>query len=299
VPGWLGERAAKVASGQSVPAVPRDAATVALLRSSGGTDSGGADSGGSDGFEVLLLGRGRAMDFAPGAHVFPGGSVDAADADVDIDWSAGSPGQSAAGQSAAEFAAALGGVPADRARALAGAAVRETFEECGVLLATVPAIASDVSAETSRAIAAAEDRQALLAGSVTLGEVLRGRGLVLRAEALVPWARWITPRASDRRYDTWFFVAGLPDGQVADTGIGAESDTAVWLRPAAALEAARAGEITLLPPTAVTLAELAACGTVEKALSQRRTLTPVLPAVVVEDDGQAWLALPEAVEYPL
>lgn len=220
----------KVTSGQRPAAEPRDAATVVLLRP--------FVDGEGRGFEVLLLGRARAMDFAPGAHVFPGGSVDPADRDVDIDW---------------PFAFDVLGVPPDRGRGLIGAAVRETFEECGVRL---------------------------------------------RADALIPWTRWITPEASDRRYDTWFFVARMPDDQVVDVA-SAESSTAQWLRPAAALEAARAGEITLLPPTAVTLAELAACGTVEQALGERRTITPLMPAVVLADDGQAWLALPDEVDYPL
>jgi 8-oxo-dGTP pyrophosphatase MutT (NUDIX family) len=237
VPGWLGERAAKVTSGQRPAAEPRDAATVVLLRP--GAD--GASGAAAGGFEVLLLGRARAMDFAPGAHVFPGGSVDPADSDADIDRP--------------DDVFDVLGVPPERGRGLIGAAIRETFEECGVRL---------------------------LAG------------------ALIPWTRWITPEASDRRYDTWFFVAQMPAGQVAILGSSgrAESDTADWLRPDAALEAARAGEITLLPPTAVTLAELAACGTVEEAMRQRRTLTPVMPAVVVED-GEAWLALPDEVDYPL
>ncbi len=236
MPGWLGELSAKVTSGQRSAAEPRDAATVVLLRHS--ASSPGADLPGAGGFEVLLLGRTRAMDFAPGAHVFPGGSVDPGDSDVEIDRS--------------DAVYDVLGVPPERGRGLIGAAVRETFEECGVRL---------------------------------------------RASALIPWTRWITPEASDRRYDTWFFVAQMPGDQVVDVASD-ESSTADWLRPAAALEAARAGEITLLPPTAVTLAELAACGTLEEALGQRRTLTPLMPAVVVED-GQAWLDLPEGVVYPL
>jgi 8-oxo-dGTP pyrophosphatase MutT (NUDIX family) len=228
VPRWLGVRAAEVAAGQRAVTEPRDAATVVLLRPD------------ADGFEVLLLGRARAMDFAPGAHVFPGGSVDPGDGAAGVAW-------------AADLAPVLD-VPAERCRAIAGAAVRETAEECGVRL----------------------------------------------AGALVPWGRWITPEVSERRYDTWFFVAAMPPGQVADiasTG-GAESESAVWLPPGAALDAARRGEITLLPPTAVTLAELAGFATVDEVLAQRRTITPRMPAVHVTGDD-AWLAMPDGVEYPL
>ena len=77
-----------------------------------------------------------------------------------------------------------------------------------------------------------------------------------------------------------------------------ESDSGTWWRPAAALEAARAGEITLLPPTAVTLAELAAYQDIAGVLAERRVITPLMPTVVVED-GRTWLAMPQAVEYPL
>jgi 8-oxo-dGTP pyrophosphatase MutT (NUDIX family) len=273
VPQVLAERAAEVAEGQRAVAEPRDAATVALLR-----------DGAAGGVEVLLHGRARAMDFAPGAHVFPGGSVDPGDADLDdVGW---------AGPSAAELSRLLG-VPPERGRALVSAAVRETFEEAGVLLA-------GELASPSLGAGLAADRRELLAGSVSLGDVLRRRGLVLRADLLTPWARWITPEALDRRFDTRFFAAAMPPGQSADagTGTGAEADSADWLRPAVALDAARAGQITLLPPTAVTLAELAAHGSVAEILAQRRTITPLMPSVQVEGD-RSWLAMPGGVEYPL
>ena len=130
-----------------------------------------------------------------------------------------------------------------------------------------------------------------------LGEVLGRRGLVLRADLLTPWARWITPEASPRRFDTWFFAAALPPGQTAtaapeghaDPG---ESESGTWLGPAAALEAAQAGQITLLPPTAVTLGELARHHDVAGILGRRRVITPRLPKVVVED-GRMRLALPQ------
>lgn len=273
MPRGMGARAAEVAAGQRLVAEPRDAATVVLLRD------------GADGVEVLLHGRARAMDFAPGAHVFPGGSVDPGDADFDgVGW---------AGPSAADLSALLG-VPPERSRALVSAAVRETFEEAGVLLAGEPAALAAIGADLT------QDRGALLAGSVSLGEVLRRRGLALRADLLTPWTRWITPEASDRRFDTWFFVAAMPPGQSADAGIGtgAEADSAVWLRPGAALDVARAGEITLLPPTAVTLAQLAAYDGIADVLAQRRTITPLMPSVVVED-GHVWLTMPDGADYPL
>jgi 8-oxo-dGTP pyrophosphatase MutT (NUDIX family) len=220
--------------------------------------------------------------------VFPGGSVDARDADPAIAqtrW---------IGPSPADLGRLLG-IAAEQALALVCAAVRETFEESGVLLAgPSPAELVPDSAALGR------DRHALLAGTMSLGELLAGRDLMLRADLLTPWARWITPEISPRRFDTWFFAAALPPGQQA--GLGAtgpgESDSGAWWRPSAALEAARAGEITLLPPTAVTLAELAAYPDIRGILGERRVITPLMPTVVVEDE-RTWLAMPQAVEYPL
>ncbi|MGH3288850.1 MAG: NUDIX hydrolase [Streptosporangiaceae bacterium] len=290
VPRGMADRAREFAAAGLRPAVPRDAATVVLVR----PDAGAAGpQTGPAGVEVYLLLRTQALEFAPGACVFPGGSVDPRDADPGIaetGWTGPAP---------ADFGHLLG-VPADRARALVCAAVRETFEESGVLLAG-PSSAELVpdSADLAR------DRQALLDGSLSLSELLGRRGLLLRADLLTPWARWITPEISPRRFDTWFFAAALPARQLAGlaaagpaaTGSG-ESDSGTWWRPAAALEAARAGQITLLPPTAVTLAELAAYQDVAGILGARRMITPLLPTVVVEEE-RTWLAMPEAIEYPL
>ena len=288
-PRGLVERAREFAKGGIAPAVPRDAATVILLRQ-------------APAVEAFLLQRTEALEFAPGACVFPGGSVDEGDADPAIGW---------AGPSPADFAGRLGTSP-ERARALVCAAVRETFEESGVLLAgSSPATVLHDSAALAR------DRRALLDGSVSLGELLGRRGLVVRADLLMPWARWITPVVSPRRFDTWFFATALPSGQTATLAAeakpggrshlaapgpaepdSAESDSGTWWRPSAALDAARAGQITLLPPTAVTLAELAAHQDVAGILAVRRKIAPLLPELVVED-GEPWLAMPQDTEYPL
>ena len=282
VPRKMAERAREIAAGRLSPVVPRDAATVMLLRQISGV-------------EALLLRRTAALEFAPGAYVFPGGSVDECDTDPEIGW---------AGPAPADFAAWLGTVP-EHARALICAAVRETFEECGVLLA-----GPSPTAMVGDSAALAEDRHSLLQGSTSFAEVLSRRGLVLRADLLTPWARWITPEPSPRRFDTWFFAAALPPGQAAALAAPAEqegraeqagradsgeSDSATWLRPSAALEAARAGEITLLPPTAATLGELAAHQDMARILAQRRVIGPLLPKVMIEDD-RAWLTMPPAPE---
>jgi hypothetical protein len=134
---------------------------------------------------------------------------------------------------------------------------------------------------------------------VALAELLSRRGLVLRADLLVPWARWITPEGEPRRFDARFFAAALPVGQVA-TGHAAESDRIEWLRPADAIELARAGQISMLPPTATTLHDFAVAGgdAVTEILGRRPVIEPVVPRLVLED-GQAWLYVPDEVGYPL
>jgi 8-oxo-dGTP pyrophosphatase MutT (NUDIX family) len=270
-----------VLEGTVAPVTPRDAATVMLLRPVPGGPPDGADG---PGMQVYMLRRRSSMAFAPGAYVFPGGSVDAADDDAGIAW---------AGPDAAEWGKRLD-APAPLARTLVCAAVRETFEESGVLLA-------GPDAGTSLARTGDEDweadRQALLAGSLSLAELLRRRGLVLRSDLLRPWARWITPVTEQRRYDTRFFAAALPEGQHA-RDVGGEADETAWLEPGAALDAARGGEIALMPPTAVTLGELRACGQVAAALAARRRITALIPEVYLAN-GAAWLTVPAGLDYPL
>src|SRR5215472_939061 len=281
LPPHFAARAREVLDGTVAPVTPRDAATVMLLRPAA------KGAGKAPGLQVYMLRRRSSMAFAAGAYVFPGGSVDTADSDESIAW---------AGPDAQEWGERID-APAPLARALVCAAVRETFEESGVLLAgpaepgAAPVLASTGDEEWEA------DRQALLAGSLTLAGLLRRRGLVLRSDMLRPWARWITPVTEERRYDTRFFAAALPAGQQA-RDVGGEADETAWLEPAAALDAASRREISLFPPTAVTLGELRACGTVPAALAARRRMTALIPQVMVAE-GAAWLTVPEGVEYPL
>jgi len=224
------------------------------------------------------------MAFAPGAYVFPGGSVDQRDADEEVGW---------AGPDVATWAAALG-TDSQLARALVCAAVRETFEESGVLLAG-PA-ADTIVADTTGADWEA-DRQALLDRSLSLAELLGRRGLILRSDLLRPWARWITPAAEPRRFDARFFAAALPPGQ-RTRDVGGEAAAVQWITPAAALEAGRAGQIELWLPTAMTLAELCDHGEVAEVLAAEREIAPRLPELF-EEDGQTWLSVPGDREYPL
>ncbi|WP_395110287.1 NUDIX hydrolase [Actinomadura sp. SCN-SB] len=272
--GALKARFEDIHSGRTQPVPARDAATVVVLRDHA-----------ERGLEAFMLRRVASMAFAPGAYVFPGGSVDPRDGEADLAWSGPSPAEWGAAFAAGETLA----------RELVCAAVRETFEETLVLLAgpTESTVVDDTRGEGWEA-----DRQALLDRSLSFGEFLDRRDLVLRSDLLRPWAHWITPVIEPRRYDTRFFVAGMPDGQRA-RDVSTEADRVAWVRPAEAVERARAGEWFLLPPTLATMVELSAYETVADVLAAPRQIVTHEPVAEIVD-GEAWLRLPEGVaeHYP-
>lgn len=228
----------------------KDASTVVLVRD------------GADGVEVFLQRRVKQMAFAGGMTVFPGGGVDPRDGDADIAWTGPGTDWWAAQLNASE----------DAAQRLVCAAVRETYEECGVLLVgTTDGSILDVEALAPQR-ALLEDR------SLSLAEFLTRNNLVLRADLLVPLAHWITPKNEKRRYDTRFFLAAVPDGQTADDRT-TEVDDAYWRSAAGALEDWRQGHSFLLPPTWSQLRDLASHATVADLLAVQRTIEPIEPAV--------------------
>ncbi|MEJ2871643.1 NUDIX hydrolase [Actinomycetospora sp. OC33-EN08] len=247
------------------PVTPKVAASTILLRQ------------GSAGVEVFLMRRRTQMAFAGGMVVFPGGGVDPRDTTDVVAWAGPSP----------EVWAERLGLGVDEARAVVCAAVRETFEESGVLLAgpddgsVVPATSGPEWAEARRALEARE---------IAFSELLRERGLVLRTDLLRGWTCWITPEFEPRRYRTFFFVTASPEGQEA-AGVSTESDAAAWMAVDDALAAA--GEtVMVLPPQYCTFLELAQYGTVAQVLAaaDRPIPEPVMPGL--EPDGSA-LTLPE------
>jgi 8-oxo-dGTP pyrophosphatase MutT (NUDIX family) len=240
---------------RGTPAPVRDAATVVLLRPSG------------TGFQLYVLKRATTMAFG-GLYAFPGGGVDASDQPETIrtDW------------------AELLGVPDERARAVVGAAARELFEEAGILLAGPIAqpdrTVSDVSTDEWEA-----ERAAVAARELTLTELLRRHDLRLRDDLLFPWARWITPEFEPKRYDTWFFVSLLPEGQTA-RDVSGESEGTTWVSPAAA------DGLAMLPPTRSTVDSFTPyqkMAEVIAAASRRNAATPVMPRVEFTADGSALL----------
>ncbi|MFF0494131.1 NUDIX hydrolase [Nocardia sp. NPDC004068] len=234
---------------------------------------------GANGPEVFLQRRVDAMAFAAGMTVFPGGGVDASDAAAEIGW---------AGPDPVWWGARFDTDP-ERAQALVCAAVRETFEECGVLLAgpTADTVVSDTSVYRSA-------RERLERREVSLSQFLAAEHLVLRADLLRPWANWITPVIEQRRYDTRFFVAVLPQGQLAD-GATSEAREVRWCTPAEALDRWHDGLDVLLPPTWSQLVALSEFGSTAEIFAAEAEIEPIMPVLPAE--GGSRLEFPHNERY--
>jgi len=268
LPAQLVEQAREYAAGTRTPAEPRNAATVVLMR------------GSTAGPEVYLLRRQASMAFAAGMCVFPGGGVDPRDFDADVAWHGPSP---------EDWAARLG-TDAETAGALVCAAVRETFEESGVLLAgpSPDSVIADTTGEGWEA-----DRRALEGRELAFTEFLAKRRLVLRADLLGVWAGWLTPVFEPRRYRTWFFVAQLPEGQ-RTRDVSTESSSVHWLSATSAVDAVDAGDMLMLPPTYLTCLEVAQHPDPASVLEAAAARTVEMFTPQVEGEGEAaTLSIPE------
>ncbi|MDQ0795539.1 NUDIX hydrolase [Streptomyces sp. B1I3] len=255
-----------LAGGDLKVVTPRRAATVMLLRD-------GRPGPDGRGPAVHMLRRRTSMAFAGGAYAYPGGGVDPRDDDHLVGW---------AGPSLESWARRLGVDTVAEAQAVVCAAVRETYEEAGVLLAgpTAGTVVSDTTGADWEA-----DREALVARELSFAGFLDRRGLVLRSDLLGAWARWITPEFEPRRYDTWFFVAALPEGQ-RTRNVSTEADRTVWIRPGDAADRYDRGELLMMPPTVATLRALRPYGTAAEALeaASAQDLTPVLAEARMDGD---------------
>jgi 8-oxo-dGTP pyrophosphatase MutT (NUDIX family) len=237
----------------------------------------------STGFEVYAMRRAASMAFAPGMYAFPGGSVDPSDSDAVIDW---------VGPPPAGWAARMA-LPVGTAQAVVCAAVRELYEEAGVLLAGDAPDRGGAAGSREGNVVTDLSHDRWEKGRLDLVErrhSLTGwfgeAGLALRADLLVPWARWLTPEFEPRRFDTFFFLARMPRDQHARE-LSGEADHTVWVAPGEALA------LPMLPPTLHTLGELARYPDIDAvvdAAAERDVSTPVRPVVEVDPDG-AWLRL--------
>ncbi|MGO9769922.1 MAG: NUDIX hydrolase [Roseiarcus sp.] len=230
---------------------PRPASTVLMVRD------------GASGLEVFMVVRHHKIDFASGALVFPGGSVDADDYAIAADPARCGP------------AAGLD----ERSRALRVAAVRETFEECGVLLARPRGSSRMLDGARSAAIGAKAKGRSFAA-------TIAAEDLELALAALVPFAHWITPPILPKRFDTHFYIVAAPADQLA-LHDGSESVDSTWINPTRALADALAGKYTLVFATRLNLKMLAQSRDVASALAaaRARRIVTVEPAAVKTESG--------------
>jgi 8-oxo-dGTP pyrophosphatase MutT (NUDIX family) len=228
-------------------------------------------------FEVLMVKRHHQIDFASGALVFPGGKSH--DGDFDPNW----------------VEHALGHADFDEVqRSLRIAAIREVFEEAGILLARH----TDGSPMGDQ-VAPMEIRQAVDAGKMAFLDVVKDLDAKIDLHSLTVFARWITPPLTPKRFDTWFYAARAPEDQLAACD-GRETVDAEWIAPSEALRLAEAGERKVIFPTRMNLQLLAEAESAADcvARAQARTLVTVLPKIEVRDGGRV-LTLPPDAGYGL
>ena len=248
--------------------VPRDAATVMLVRD------------GDDGMEVFMLRRHLDSAFLGGAYVFPGGAVDDHDRHTDLD-------AVCVGRADADASAMLGLDPPEGGLAFWVAAIREAFEEAGVLLAYGPG--GSIIDWTDPAVAArfAEHRKAVDAGERRLVDVCVEEQLQLAVDSMHYFSHWITPVGPPRRFDTRFFVARAPAGH-AYLHDDRETIDNAWVHPANAIAMQARGEVDIIFPTLRTLEAIGRFATTEELLAAAAAVEHVptmLPRVTQDHDG--------------
>jgi 8-oxo-dGTP pyrophosphatase MutT (NUDIX family) len=248
---------------------PRLAATVLLLRDA------------VDGMEVFMVVRHHQIDFASGALVFPGGRIDPGDHDI-----AGNP---------VLFPAQPGLTAADAA--LRAGALRETFEECGILLARAKGEGALVSAMRLREIEETW-RVPMTAGEKTFSDILIAEDLVLAPDMLVPYAHWVTPLHMAKRFDTFFFLAVAPPDQVA-VHDGGEAVDSIWISPRRAVLESDAGTYKLVFPTQKNLEKLGRHSTPSAALEAARAakIVTVMPVMEKSENGVRLMRIPAEADY--
>jgi 8-oxo-dGTP pyrophosphatase MutT (NUDIX family) len=246
-------------------ATPVPAATIMMLRD------------GADGLEVFMVVRHHQIDFASGALVFPGGKADPADAEPEL------------------FRHLDGADDDERMRSIQVCAIREAFEECGILLARAEGATGLIDAGH---LAGLESyRTTLHGGQVSVLDFLRREALRFACAELVHFAHWVTPAMMPKRFDTHFFLAAAPTDHLA-VHDGTESVDSVWIRPDDVLEQARRGERTVIFPTLRNVEKLATFANVQDALAVTAAtpVVTVLPWTEKRDDG-VYLCIPPEAGY--
>lgn len=256
------------ASSKPVAPSPRLSATILLLRD------------GAQGFEVFMVVRHQQIDFAAGAMVFPGGKLAPGDSEARVHARC----RGIDGLSTDEIALRVG-------------AIREAFEESGILLAHEGADGGAIAPDRLDALGV-KYRRGLDRGEIAMAEMLESEDLVLHCGALVPFAHWVTPSFMPKRFDTFFYVARAPADQLG-VHDGHEAVDSAWLRPEDIVTDQAAGRRTLVPATLLNVKKLGRSGkNVAEALETARTskIVTVQPELV-DPPPRARLKIPEAAGY--
>jgi len=258
--------------------IPRPASTILLLRD--GALTRGPDDNRRGEIEVFMMVRHYEIDFNSGALVFPGGSVDRSDQEIIARPELYSGGE---GLDASALSFRI-------------AAIRETFEESGILLARPRGSNTLIDAKRAGEIEIAH-RSALCEGKIAFLKVLTDNGILLALDELVPYAHWITPEGMPKRFDTWFFLAAAPPEQ-AGAHDGKESTDSIWVSPREALAGGESGRFKLPFPTTRNLIRLGKQSSVKDALgdSRGKPIVTVMP-VMTKLNGGRQLRIPLEAGY--
>lgn len=234
---------------------------------------------GTEGLEVFMVVRHHQIDFASGALVFPGGKVDPRDTHESVRGRV----EGAEGLDDWEFSMRV-------------AAIREAYEECGVLLARDEGTSALIDA--ARLASLERHRARLNKGEIGIGDMLAEEGLRLAADLLTPFAHWITPNMMPKRFDTRFYVAVAPEDHLA-VHDGSESVDSVWIRPADAVREAAEGKRTIIFPTRVNVQKLGRHASVADAVAAARVarIVTVEPQVTKNEAGEPVLRIPVEADY--
>jgi 8-oxo-dGTP pyrophosphatase MutT (NUDIX family) len=264
-------------------ATPLPAATIVLLRECMGGN-----------FEVFLMQRDKRQAFMGGAYVFPGGRMDANDCETAL-------AKFILGVSPAESKAKLNESESDDGMALGFylCAIRETFEESGVLLAE-RANGGKIDFSDGGTLARfARYRRQLHDSEITLLQLAIKEDIRFQLNQMVPYSHWITPEVESKRFDTRFFIARMPEDQ-APVHDAMEMTKSTWMTPVEALNRQKAGKILLMPPTLKTLEELLDYASIDSVFSAvvNRKIEPILPQAFLEAKGFG-VKLPHDPEYSL
>lgn len=253
---------------------PIPSATVTLVRDTAG------------GLEVLMMQRNFNSGFVPGAYLFPGGAVDEQDAAPDAS-------ELCVGLDDTQASGALGITSGGLAYWIA--AIRESFEEAGLLLAYEPGGGLVELLRDDMIERFSVHRRAVDEGGRSLAAIVREEGLRIAVDRLVYFSHWITPVGAPRRYDTRFFVAKAPAAQ-APLHDNRETISHVWIRPGAALDQHRAGKFKMRIPTAHTLEQFAGFDRAASLLDAVRAQR-VAPAILPRIDKNGRRLLPGDAGY--